>query len=130
MTLYHFSNARFSMFDASFLGAATIERGSDNEDTMAISTFGFCFVDTSDKDALEAVYGEDFGAYVATCEFDGSENYDSTWSDFCDWISRDGIAAVRECLENDGVEFLRLDNGSFNEIIPLNAADVTIINWN
>jgi hypothetical protein len=95
----------------------------------AVSSFGFCFVEEDAIDALTECYGDDFGAHLAECEFDGSENFDSTYDDFTAWIARDGIEAVRAQLEEDGIEFLNLWNGNFNEIIVLDSSLVRINEW-
>ncbi|WP_312636856.1 hypothetical protein [Oscillibacter sp.] len=129
MTLYHFSNSKFDSFNSSLLGNATVERASDYDDTMIVSRFGFCFIEEDEIEALENVYGEDFGAHLAECEFDGSENFDSTYDDFCAWVERDGEDSVRSCLAEDGIEYLCLWNGAFNEIIVLDSSKVQILNW-
>ena len=129
MTLYHFSNSKFDRFDSSFLGNATVERASDYEDTMIVSRFGFCFIEEDEIEALEHAYGEDFGAHIAECEFDGRENFDSTYDDFCAWVLRDGEEAVRACLAEDGIDYLRIWNGCFHEFIPMDISSVQILSW-
>ncbi|MEG1758740.1 MAG: hypothetical protein RR235_09860 [Oscillospiraceae bacterium] len=132
MTLCHFSNERFNAFDNARLGYATVSRSSDNDETMAVSSFGFCFVEEEDIEALIQCYGADFAKYIATCDVDCSQNnnYDSTWDNFCEWIERDGAESVREQLNDDGIEYLRLWNGCFNEIIVMDAFSVKIEKWN
>lgn len=128
MTIYHFTNNKFDEFDTSKLGMASAERCVSDE-MESISAFGFCFIEEENLETFTELFGDDFGEHLAECELYGSENFDSTYDDFVAWIERDGADAVRECLENDGVDFLRLHNGNFEEIIPLHMDNVEIIDW-
>lgn len=129
MRAYHFSDSSFARFDPSYLGSSTISRNSDDEYTLAVSEIGFCFIESEDVESLTGYYGEDFGVHLAECELNISENLDDTWENFCDWILRDGAASVTETLHNDGVEFLRLWNGCFNEIVVLDSSKIEILKW-
>ena len=129
MTLYHFSDTVFESFDSSYLGSHTTAQNSDDENTLAICSLGFCFVEDCDLETMTRAYGEDYAAHLAECEVEASENYDTTWEDLCSWINECGIETVRETLENDGVDYIQAWNGIFNEIIILNPEAIKIQNW-
>ena len=131
MKLLHFTNEKFDQFDPKKLGTATVERQDDYDICMDISNFGFCFVAPKDAKALLNTYGDDFGKYIAVCEFnaDKNNNFESTYDIFEEWVDRDGAEAVKAELKDEGAEYLYLDNGSFVEIIPLDISKVKIEAW-
>ena len=131
MKLLHFTNSKFDKFDPKRLGESTIDRQDDYDACMDISNFGFCFVAPKDAKALLNTYGDDFGKYIAVCEFnaDKNNNFESAYDDFVEWIERDGVDAVKAELRYEGAEFIYLWNGEFSEIVPLDLEKVEIKEW-
>lgn len=131
MELLHFANEKFSQFDTKMLGTATIARQDDYDAFVDVSNFGFCFVRPEDETTLVETYGNDFGKYIADCDFDADENnnFESVYDDFVNWVERDGVESVKAQLKDEGIEYLYLDNGSFVEIIPLDISKVKIKAW-
>ncbi|MCD8190542.1 MAG: hypothetical protein LUD78_10045 [Clostridiales bacterium] len=130
MKLYHVTNAQFDKFDTAYLNSASESRTVSDE-MENVSKFGFCFVREDELDTLLEVYGEDFGKHIAEVELDddADENFESDYDSFAAWLEAEGTETVRESLEEDGIDYVELFNGSFWEIIPLHLDDLSAIEW-